>query len=78
MKKFLAIVLAAMMLISLGIYFFGVPTLAAAYPAYDALSKKTDKAGKVKMWIKLGLTGLGLFCVASILAYIIIRKILKV
>ena len=68
---------AIFFLISYGIYLFVNPFLAAIYPAYNALSKRTEKGGKVIMWLKLMAIGFGLQLLAVILAFALVEVLLR-
>ena len=63
---------ALLMLVTLAGFLAAVPLLAVNYPGYNALYKKEEKFGKVRMFFVLGGVGIGLFLLSAIAAYIVL------
>lgn len=62
-------------LITIGGFLIAIPALSVNYPGYNALYRKEEKFGKVRMFFQLGGVGLALLLVSAMLAYIVLRFI---
>ncbi len=50
-----------------------VPYFAVNYPGYNALYKKDEKFGKLKMWVKLWAVAISLLLVTAFMAYAVLE-----
>ena len=64
---------ALLMFVTCAGFLPAVPLLAFNYPGYNALYKKEEKFGQVRMLFVLGGVGIGLFLLSAIAAYFTLR-----
>ncbi len=57
-------------------WMFGMPFLSAAYPGYNALYRKDERFGKVRMWLKLCVLSFAVFVASAFIAYIIMKIVM--
>lgn len=67
---------SVLMLIAFLGWMVGTPFLSATYPGYNALYRKNEKFGKVKMWLKLCALTFAVFIASAFMAYIIMSIIM--